>query len=337
VGEPLPLTSADLTAYSLAATADKKVPRDRRVTVVGCLDDRPMELFTLSLDVTPGQPAGSPAPRRRTTMGGRWAGRFAWPEMRNVMAPGKGGPIETWIASPAGAGDTPLPTVVDIHGGPLGGWAPAPSLEVVLLCARGFRVILPNIRGSHGYGSDWIRPHLGHWGGPDADDVHSALDHAVELGLTDPARLGVLGLSYGGFLTNWLIGTSGRFGAAVSEAGVVNQISAWSEGDAGAEFNRMALMGEPLSPEGVDKLWRQSPLANVSNIHTPLLILQGEADLRCPMSDSVQLFYALRVLRRTVEMITYPEEFHVYATSGRPDRRIDRHTRMLDWFDRYLS
>lgn len=328
-GDPRPLADTDMTVYSLAASAAPSVPRDRRVTVVGTLHDRPMELMTVALD-------GAGAPRQRTTLGGRWAGRFEWPGMRNVMAPGGGGPIETWIASPPGAGDGPLPTIVDIHGGPLGGWAPAPSLEVILLCARGYRVLLPNIRGSHGYGRDWIRPHLGNWGGPDADDVHAAVDHAIALGLADPDRIGVMGLSYGGFLTNWLVGTSDRFKAAVSEAGVVNQISAWSEGDAGAEFNRMALMGEPLSPEGVDKLWRQSPLAHVANMDTPLLILQGEADLRCPMSDSVQLFYALRVLRRTVEMVTYPEEFHVYATSGRPDRRIDRHMRVLDWFDRHV-
>ena len=329
VGQPRPLSDSNLTAYSLAATANPDVPRDRRVTVVGCLDDRPMELATLDLD-------SSADPKRRTTMGGRWANGFAWPVMRSVMAPGAGGPIETWIASPPGAGDTPLPTIVNIHGGPLGGWAPAPSLEVVLLCARGYRVLLPNIRGSHGYGRDWIRPHLGNWGGPDADDIHAALDHAIELGLADPARLGVMGLSYGGFLTNWLVGTSNRFKAGVSESGVTNQVSAWAEGDAGVEFNRMALMGDPTTAEGVDKLWSQSPLANVANIRAPLLLLQGEADLRCPLSDNVQLFFALRVLRRNVELVLYPEEFHVYATSGRPDRRIDRHTRMLDWFDRHV-
>jgi dipeptidyl aminopeptidase/acylaminoacyl peptidase len=329
VGEPRPLSDSNLTAYSLAATADPGVPRDRRVTVVGCLDDRPMELATLALD-------SRATPRRRTTMGSRWANGFVWPAMRSVMAPGPGGPIETWIASPADAGDAPLPTIVNIHGGPLGGWAPAPSLEVVLLCARGYRVLLPNIRGSHGYGSDWIRPHLGNWGGPDAEDVHAALDHAIELGLADPARLGVMGLSYGGFLTNWLVGTSDRFKAGVSESGVTNQVSAWAEGDAGVEFNRMALMGDPTSADGVAKLWRQSPLANVASIRAPLLLLQGEADLRCPLSDNVQLFFALRVLRRTVELVVYPEEFHVYAVSGRPDRRIDRHTRMLDWFDRHV-
>jgi dipeptidyl aminopeptidase/acylaminoacyl peptidase len=225
---------------------------------------------------------------------------------------------------------------VSIHGGPLGAWAPAPSIEVVLLCARGYRVILPNIRGSTSYGRQWIRPHLGNWGGPDADDVHAALDHAIALGLADEDRLGALGLSYGGFMVNWLMGTTDRFKAGVSTAGVINQVSAWSVGDAGVEFNRMSLLGAPLDAEGVEKLWRQSPLANVANIRTPLLLLQGEEDKRCMPEDNVQLFTALRVLQRTVEYVLYPEESHVYFTAGRPDRRIDHMTRMLAWFDRFV-
>jgi dipeptidyl aminopeptidase/acylaminoacyl peptidase len=92
-----------------------------------------------------------------------------------------------------------------------------------------------------------------------------------------------------------------------------------------------------LSPEGVDRLWRQSPLAHVSAIRTPLLMFQAEADRRCPPADNEQLFVALRALGREVEYVLYPDEFHTYAVSGRPDRRIDRHSRMLDWFDRHLA
>lgn len=338
VGDPVPLTTDAMTAYSFAATSNPDVPWDRRVSVVGCLGDRPMELMTLSMD-PPGGGQGhatSASPRLRTTLGSRWRDRFDWPRMELVQAPGPGGPIETWIASPANAPGEPLPTIVDIHGGPLGAWAPAPSIEVVLLCAAGYRVVLPNIRGSTSYGRDWIRPHLGNWGGPDAEDVHAALDHAVALGLADPARLGALGLSYGGFMVNWLLGTSDRFRAGVSDGGVTNQVSGWAQSDSGVDFNRWALLGTPLDAAGVDKLWGMSPLANVANIRTPLLILQGEADMRCPPSDNEQLFTALRVLGRTVEYIVYPEESHVYFTAGRPDRRIDRMTRMLDWFDRHV-
>jgi dipeptidyl aminopeptidase/acylaminoacyl peptidase len=167
--------------------------------------------------------------------------------------------------------------------------------------------------------------------------VHAALDHVVGLGLADPSRLGVLGLSYGGFMVNWLVGTSDRFRAAVSENGVVNQVAAWANSDTGVEYNRTSRLGAPLDRAGMDRLWRQSPLANVAAIRTPLLLLQAEADRRCPPADSEQLFVALRVLGRPVEYVLYPDEFHVYQAAGRPDRRIDRMTRMLDWFDRYLG
>jgi dipeptidyl aminopeptidase/acylaminoacyl peptidase len=274
--------------------------------------------------------------RPRTTFGSSWQRRFPWPEMRLVRAAGPAGDIETWVASPVGSGDTPLPTVVDIHGGPLGSWGPTPAVEAMLLASRGYRVLLPNIRGSATYGRAWIAPHLGDWGGVDADDIHAVADHAVMAGLTDPDRIGLLGLSYGGFLVHWLIGTSDRFRAAVSENGVVNQVSAWAGSDTGVEFNRSAGLGSPLTADGVDALWRQSPLRHVAAIRTPLLMLQGEADLRCPPSDAEQLFTALRVLGREVEYVLYPEETHELQAVGRPDRRADRMTRMLDWFDRHL-
>jgi dipeptidyl aminopeptidase/acylaminoacyl peptidase len=340
VRAPRPLVAGDLAAHSLACATAPGAPMDSRVTLLACVDARPMELLTVSAEVKRSAPATTAAAVVRTRIGGRWAQGLGWPDMRSIEVPGPGGPIETWVASPAragtGAGNSALPTIVDIHGGPLGGWAPAPSIEVVLLCARGYRVLLPNIRGSASYGRAWIRPQLGDWGGVDADDVHAVLDHAIATGLADPDRLGVLGLSYGGFLVNWLVGTSARFRAAVSEAGVANQVSAWAASDTGVEFNRMALLGTPLDGDGVARLWRQSPLAHVADIRTPLLLLQGEADLRCPPSDAEQLFVALRVLGGTVEYVLYPEESHVYQAAGRPDRRIDRMTRMLDWFDRFL-
>jgi dipeptidyl aminopeptidase/acylaminoacyl peptidase len=302
------------------------------VATLGTLGARAMDVQTLDLSAG----VHSPIWQTRSTFGSRWQDTFHMPDMRLVQAPGPGGPIDVWIASPAGVGERALPAVVDIHGGPLGAWAPAPHLEVILLAAHGYRVILPNIRGSAGYGSDWIRPQLGDWGGVDADDVHAAVDHIVKIGLADPERLGVMGLSYGGFMANWLIGTTDRFKAAVSDGGVTNQVSAWANADAGAEVNRAALMGDPLSPQGVDLLWRQSPLRHVANVRTPLLIVQGEADLRCPASDNEQYFVALRHLGRTVEYVLYPDEYHVFSSAGRPDRRIDRNRRVLDWFDRYV-
>jgi len=302
------------------------------VSVVATVDDRPMELLTV-------EGSGPRARvRTRTTLGGAWRRGVPWPEMRRVEAPGPGGLIETWIVSPAGAGDGPLPTVVNVHGGPLGAWSPAPSIENVLLASRGYRVILPNIRGSAGYGKAWITPQLGDWGGVDAADVLAAVDHVVGLGLADPARLGILGSSYGGFMANWLIGAApDRFAAAVSEAGVTNQVNDWANTDSGPEYDRMAGLGDLLTEEGVARLWRQSPLRLVGWIRTPLLLLQGESDLRCPAADNEQLFVALRHLGREVEYVLYPTSWHTFAITGRPDRRIDRNERMLAWFDRFLK
>lgn len=319
-GNPERLAGGDAMANMLACA------HDGTATVISTIGTRPPELCAVD----------DGRLRPLTTFGGAWLDGVAWPSMRHVEAPGPGGPIEAWVASPAGSGDQPLPTIVDVHGGPLGAWAPAPSLEVALLCARGYRVLLPNIRGSASYGREWIEPQLGDWGGVDAADVHAALDHVIALGLADPDRLGALGLSYGGFMVNWLVGTTDRFRAAVSENGVTNQVSAWAASDTGPEYCRASHLGDPMTPEGVEKLWRQSPLRHVAAIRTPLLLLQSEADRRCPASDNEQLFVALRQLGRTVEYVLYPEEYHVVQATGRIDRRVDRMQRMLDWFDRFV-
>jgi dipeptidyl aminopeptidase/acylaminoacyl peptidase len=336
VGAPSRLTDAEIAAVTLGVAGGV-------VSLVATLDDRPMELLTVAAPGRVGGPGPGPVGggariRRQTTIGGAWRRGFPWPEMRRIEVPGAGGPIETWIVSPADAANEPLPTVVNIHGGPLGAWSPAPSLENVLLASRGYRVILPNIRGGAGYGRAWITPQLGDFGGVDADDVLAAIDHVVDLGLADPARLGIIGLSYGGFMVNWLIGAvPGRFAAAVSDGGTTNQVSAWANTDSGPEYDRMARLGDPFSEEGIASLWRQSPLRLVTRIRTPLLLLQGEADLRCVPADNEQLFVALRHLGREVEYILYPESWHTFAITGRPDRRIDRNERMLAWFDRYLK
>ena len=331
VGDPTRLTDAEIAAVTLGVAGGV-------VSLVATLDDRPMELLTVPGPVDGGAAGRRPRVRRHTTLGGAWRRGFPGPEMRRIEVPGAGGPIETWIVSPAGAAHEPLPTVVNIHGGPIGAWSPAPSLENVLLASHGYRVILPNIRGGAGYGKAWITPQLGDFGGVDADDVLAAVDHVVGLGLADPARLGILGLSYGGFMVNWLIGAvPGRFGAAVCDGGTANQVSAWANTDSGPEYDRMACLGDPFSDEGIAALWRQSPLRLVTRIRTPLLLLQGEADLRCVPADNEQLFVALRHLGREVEYILYPESWHTFAITGRPDRRIDRNERMLAWFERFLK
>ena len=274
--------------------------------------------------------------RRITREGSRWQARFPRVELSEHAFDGPGGPIQAWVASPPGAGRRALPTVLHLHGGPTGAWGPGGTLDAMLLTAAGYCVVMPNIRGSATFGSAWIKAFSGHWGDVDEADALAVVDGMIERGLADPDRLAVMGLSYGGFLTQWLVGATDRFAAAASENGVANQVSTWANSFFGVHYNRRAGLGDPLSDAGMRALWRSSPMRHVSNVRTPLLMLQAEDDRVCPASDNEQFFTALKVLGREVEYILYPEEHHEMKSSGRPDRRIDRMERILAWFDRHV-
>ncbi|GAA4778735.1 S9 family peptidase [Streptomyces sanyensis] len=276
-------------------------------------------------------------PRRLTSTGSRWLRGLALPTVERTEAPGPAGPITVYLLHPPGAGPaTPLPTVVSLHGGPTGQWGPLPNIEALLLASTGYRVALPNPRGSTDRGSAWVDGLHGAWGRADAEDVHAVVDHLQATGRAGAGRLGVCGLSYGGFLTQWLVATSDRFAAAVAENGVSNQLSAWANCDIGPAYATESGMGDPLTDKGAARLWEASPLRLAAGIRTPLLMLQAEDDLRCPASDNEQLFLALRSLRRTVRYVLYPESSHLYQGGGRFDRRLDRHRRVLDWFRTHL-
>jgi dipeptidyl aminopeptidase/acylaminoacyl peptidase len=122
----------------------------------------------------------------------------------------------------------------------------------------------------------------------------------------------------------------------VSSNGVANQVAAYANCDLGFIYNPQEGLGVSYTADGVESLWRQSPLRHAGNIHTPLLILQGEADLRCPPADNEQLFVALRMLGREVEYVLYPESSHSMSMSARPDRRVDRMERIVGWFRTHM-
>jgi dipeptidyl aminopeptidase/acylaminoacyl peptidase len=275
-------------------------------------------------------------PRRITTEGSSWQRRFPKVELTELTLDGPAGPVQAWLASPAGSGRRRRPTVLHVHGGPTGAWGPGGTLDAMALTAAGYRVLMPNIRGSTTFGLPWVKALSGHWGEVDAADALAAVDGLVAAGLADPDRLAVMGLSYGGFLTQWLVGVTDRFRAAISENGVANQVSAWGNSYFGVHYNRRAGLGNPLSDAGMRALWRSSPLRNARQVTTPLLMLQAEEDRICPAADNEQLFTALQTLGKEVEYVLYPEEHHEMKSHGRPDRRIDRLERHLAWLERHL-
>ncbi len=303
-----------------------------RVALSAGLDRHAAEVYALDDEGT------RPPARLRpiTRLGSGWQTRFPLPRWDELWVDVPGGSMQVWLASPAGAGDRALPTIVQLHGGPAGAWAPGGTMDSTMLCDAGYRVLMPNIRGSAAFGAAWVRALRGRWGEVDAADVLAAVDAVVGRGLADPQRLGVTGMSYGGFLTQWLVGATDRFRGAVAENGVADQVSAWATSYFGVHFDRQWKLGDPLSRAGMLRLWSTSPLSQVARIRTPLLILQSEEDRVCPAEGNEELFVALKVLGSETEYILYPEEHHEMRSHGRPDRRIDRMERILGWFDRWV-
>ncbi|MFE5947957.1 S9 family peptidase [Streptomyces sp. NPDC056480] len=275
-------------------------------------------------------------PRRLTWNGSQWLAGYVFPKIETRQVPGPAGDISVYLIEPLGRVNGQAPLVLALHGGPTLQWGAVPTLEAVILASAGYRVALPNLRGSLDQGREWVKGLHGHWGEADAADAHAVLDYLTAAGLAEPGRIGVCGMSYGGFLTYWLAATSGRFAAAVAENGVSNQITAWSACDTGPVFAQAAGLGDPTSEEGAARLWDLSPVRHAARMHTPLLILQGEDDLRCPPADNEHMFIALRRLKRQVAYVLYPESDHLMQGLARLDRRIDRHRRVVDWFRHHL-
>ena len=167
------------------------------------------------------------------------------------------------------------------------------------------------------------------------DEIMLGVEDLVRQPYVAADRLGVTGGSCGGFMTNWIVGHTNRFAAAVTQRSVVNLVSKFGTSDNGPE--QATSEGAEAPWVDVDTLWRSSPLAYADQVQTPLLILHSEDDHRCPLSQAEELFAALRWLGREVELVVFEGEHHGLSRSGRPGNRIERQRRIMAWFDRYLG
>jgi dipeptidyl aminopeptidase/acylaminoacyl peptidase len=174
-------------------------------------------------------------------------------------------------------------------------------------------------------------------GGPDYHDVMTAFEAALSrVSWADQSRLGVIGGSYGGFMTSWIIGHTNRFKAACSERAVNDWYTMQGTSDIGSHFNLNYLGETATIQEDLEAVLRQSPLTYAKQIETPVLILHSEDDLRCPVSQGEQLWVVLKQRRKDVEFVRFPDENHELSRSGRPTHRIDRFDVLLEWFGRKL-
>jgi dipeptidyl aminopeptidase/acylaminoacyl peptidase len=246
-----------------------------------------------------------------------------------------GAAIDAWLIPPAGKPEPVAgPLVLDVHGGPHSIFGHVFFFDMQLLAAQGYSVLFVNPRATRSYGDDFASCNLGRWGEGDAPDLLAALDAAVKTGWVDTKRVGVIGLSYGGFMTNWLIGHTDRFCVAVSENSLSNLISFYGTSDIGWYFSPEEIGVEP--EVDIDRYLRISPLSAADQITAPLLLLNSLEDWRCPIEQAEQLYAALKRRGRTVEMVCFPGESHIMLGAGRPQSRRARHEHLLRWLATHL-
>lgn len=231
--------------------------------------------------------------------------------------------------------DQKYPALLYIHGGPRTVFGSIFHHEMQVLANRGYFVFYCNPRGSDGRGNDFGCID-GHFGTVDYTDLMEFTDRVMqEYPQIDKERLGVLGGSYGGFMTNWIIGHTDRFRAAVSMRSVSNWISMEFMSDIGHFFVPLSMGTSAF--EDVSPLWEQSPLKYASYCKTPTLFIHSQEDYRCPLTEGMQMFSALKLVGCETRLCVIKGENHELSRSGRPSRRIRRMKEIISWLDRYLK
>ena len=227
------------------------------------------------------------------------------------------------------------PLILSVHGGPAGQYGVDWYHEFQVYAAKGYAVLFTNPRGSTGYGQNFERGIAGEWGGKDYIDVMSGVDAALKLyPWIDADRMGVTGGSYGGFMTNWIIGHTNRFKAAVTLRSVVNFIS--DEGTRDGAYGHALDFGGDLFDK-FELYWDRSPLKYAKNVKTPTLILHSDNDFRVPLEQGEQWFRALKHYGVTTEIVMFPRENHNLTRTGEPKHLVESLNWQLYWFDRFLN
>jgi len=242
--------------------------------------------------------------------------------------------IEGWVMKPSGHERGSVPAIVEIHGGPRTTYGYSFMLEFQLLTASGFAVVFTNPRGSAAYGEEFAAAIPKNYGDRDYRDIMESVDYLINAGVADSNRLGVAGGSYGGYMTNWVVGHTDRFKAAVTMRSISNWYSFFGTSDIGYYFAEEEVGGIPW--ENLEHYIENSPITYAQKIKTPMLIIHSEEDYRCPIEQGEQLFVALKKLRKETKMIRFPGENHDLSRSGKPRHRIERLNHIVNWFKKYL-
>ena len=261
-----------------------------------------------------------------------------WGKAKSVEWTNEGFNIQGWLVPPAKVEvGTKYPMVVLIHGGPssvtTSEWPASVGMSRAIIAAlsvRGYYVLLPNPRGSYGQGEDFTRANVKDFGGGDLRDMLAGLDVVIKKYPIDPARLGVTGWSYGGFMTMWTVTQTNRFRAAVAGAGIANWQSYYGQNLIDQwmiPFFGASVYDDPAVYE------KSSPIRFIKDVKTHTLVVVGERDAECPASQSYEFWHALKTLGVPTKLIIYPGEGHLFIE---PKNQADRMDQTVAWFDKYL-
>ncbi len=310
------------------------VSRDGRALVYTASDvTHPSELY-----VAPLGSGGAGSDRRLTALNDSLLAQLVTiPADTFWLAGGGGLQIEAWLMRPHGyRSGKGYPLILYIHGGPHSNYGNVFFPEFQMLAGQGYWVLLVNPRGSSGYGHAFTFATRGRWGSEDYQDLMKALDVAIARarGGVDTTRLGVAGGSYGGFMTNWILGHTSRFAAAETDRSIYDWFSWYGSSDAQG-LTDYEFSGPPWQ---ADSLYRAlSPLRYAGNLRTPLLIVHSEDDRRTPITDAEQLFVMLRKRGVPAEFVRYPRSYHGLSRTGPPWLLVDRLERVRTWFAHWLG
>jgi dipeptidyl aminopeptidase/acylaminoacyl peptidase len=304
---------------------------DEALVYTASTHDRPHELF------------GGDGKRITSVADDFAAGRELAAVERFTAESADGTEVDAWLVRPPDFDEgRRYPVLLTIHGGPFSQYGTGFFDEVQVYAGAGYCVLFSNPRGGSGHSEAWARAICGPsagagpgWGSVDYEDLMGVMDTALEqFPFLDADRLGVLGGSYGGFMTSWIVGHTKRFKAALSERAVNHLISAFGSSDLFWIFERQ--FGGPMW-DNVDEWLRMSPATYARDIETPLLVVHSESDLRCNIEQGEHLFTLLRLLGKETEMLRFPAESHELSRSGSPVHRVQRFEAILEWFGRYLE
>lgn len=315
------LEETDSVIYSFS------VGRDRTV-FTGVDQNNPPELWELELN------AGS-SPKPATELNGEFINNYEISGSEHVKCETSDDEIvDSWLMKPETETNKKYPLILFIHGGPKSMLGHSFMHEFQYYAANGFGVLYANPRGSHGYSEEFadIR---GHYGERDMQDILELIDHVVEkYDWIDRGKVGVTGISYGGFMTNWLVTQTDRFSVAISEEGISNQISMFANTDIGFYFEPDALDGDPWN--NTETYLEKSPLMKAPEVNTPIMFVHAMDDYRCWADQSIEFYTALKYMDKETKLLLFPKGGHIFAWTGKPSHRKERLQHKLSWFEKWL-